>query len=63
MVVKGGNVTYRMKWTIVLTVIGVAMALATYASTGSFWWAVAALLATGILANAVAAPYTQGRSR
>lgn len=63
MVVKGGNVTYRMKWTIVLTIVGVAIALATYASTGSLWWAAAALLATGFVANAVVVPYSQGRRR
>lgn len=52
--------TYRTKWTLALTITGVAFALVTYLSTGSLWWAAGAMLVTGMFANAFIAPMTRG---
>ncbi len=56
--------TYRMRWTIGMTVFGVAVAVAVYLVTQSIGWAIVGVLASGMVANAVLAPRNaRNRSR
>jgi hypothetical protein len=53
-----------LTWTLVMTILGIASATVAYAVSGSWWWALAALLGSGVIANALAsarAPARRGR--
>jgi hypothetical protein len=54
--------TYRMRWTIGMTVFGVVVAVAVYLFTESIGWAIVGLFASGMVANAVLTP-RNGRNR
>jgi hypothetical protein len=53
---KERRMSFTVKWTIVLTLLGLATMLAVYGATGSFGWAAIGLLAVGTAANTVAHP-------
>jgi hypothetical protein len=45
--------SYRVRWTVFMSLFGLAVAIVTYVATSSMGWAVVALFAAGILANAL----------
>ena len=53
--------TFRVQWAILLTIVGVLSAGIALAATGSWGWAIAALLGSGVLARAIASPLTARR--
>ena len=56
--------TYRMRWTIGLTVFGVVVGVVVYLYTESIGWEIVGLLASGVVANALfATRNARGRSR
>jgi hypothetical protein len=49
-------VTYRARWSIVMTILGLVTALTVFAATGSVGWALVGLLGSGMVANALVHP-------
>ena len=47
--------TYRMRWTIGMTVFGAVVAVVVYLFTASIGWAIVGLFASGMVANVVLA--------
>jgi hypothetical protein len=43
---------YWLRWTILMTMLGLATAAIVYAVTGSLWWGAVGLLGAGVIANA-----------
>lgn len=54
--------TGRLRWTLALTSAGLLAAVVTFAGTGSWGWALGALLATGVVANSIASHHAPARA-
>jgi hypothetical protein len=50
---------FKVLWTIWMSGGGLAAAVLAYAVTGSWWWALAALLGSGVVLNAIGQMVTQ----
>ena len=44
---------YRTRWTILMTIGGLATAAVVWAMTGNIWWGLVGLLASGMVFNAI----------
>lgn len=55
--------SYTVRWTIAMTVLGVLTAVVAYVVSGSWWWALAGLLLAGVVANSIASTRAATRSR
>lgn len=54
--IDNGLMSYRTRWTILMTIGGLAAAAAIWAITGNVWWAVVGLLVSGMVFNAIFNP-------
>ncbi|HEX6299865.1 MAG TPA: hypothetical protein VF148_05340 [Acidimicrobiia bacterium] len=48
--------SYRTRWTILMTIGGLATAAVVWAITGNVWWTVVGLLVSGMVFNAIFNP-------
>ena len=55
--------SYKMRYSVMMTLAGVATAVVVYVLTSSFWWAILGLFATGFVINLVAEARSNGRMR
>ena len=54
--------TRRLRWSIALTSAGLLAAVVAFAATGSWGWALGALLTTGVVANSIASHHGAART-
>jgi len=50
-----------MKWTLWMSALGIAVAVIAFLITDSWWWAIGAMLVSGMVANGVASSRTAAR--
>lgn len=52
----GNRMSYRTRWTILMTLGGLATAAIVWLITGNIWWGLVGLLVSGIVFNAIFSP-------
>jgi hypothetical protein len=55
--------SYRIRWTVLMTMLGVVTAVVVFAWTDSVGWAIVGLVAAGVVANAMASGRAGARPR
>jgi hypothetical protein len=54
-------VSYKVRWSIAMTALGLSVALLVYVATGSWGWALVGLVGAGVIVNSAVSARAAGR--